>query len=212
MPITYFWKRGDHTATLLADGRVLVAGGMADDWTMDALAEAELYDPATGLWTLAGSMSVARTYHTTTLLADGRAMVVGGDWRGCNGGCGEATLATTEIYDPRTNGWSAGPKLATARSSHTATLLRDGSLLAIAGYRSVSGIPDFSVAVNRDAEASPASALPWTPFAPLRTPRSGHTATLLGDGSVLVVGGIAIENGQALASAEIYRRMPGSAP
>ena len=207
LPITYFWKRWDHRATLLADGRVLVTGGMADDWTMDALAEAELYDPATGLWTLAGSMSVPRAYHTTSLLADGRAMVVGGDWRGCHGDCFEVALASTEIYDPRTNGWSAGPQLATARASHTATLLRDGTLLAIGGYHSVGWIPDLSIVMNRDAEASAASALPWGPAAPLRTARDNPTATPLGDGSVLVVGGFAIDTGQALGSAEIYRHI-----
>ena len=68
--------RYSQTATLLPDGKVLVAGGDADFYV--ALASAELYDPATGNWTVTGSLNTARSYHTATLLHDGRVLVAGG--------------------------------------------------------------------------------------------------------------------------------------
>jgi hypothetical protein len=66
--------RADHTATLLGNGEVLVAGGFANGW----LASAELYDPAAWTFTATGSMAVARQYHTATLLLDGKVLIVGG--------------------------------------------------------------------------------------------------------------------------------------
>jgi hypothetical protein len=201
-----FWHRWGHTATLLNDGRVLVAAGFVDDFVMEQAPQAQLYDPATGAWTLAGEISDTRGWHTATLLADGRVMVAGGEWHHCNGGCGERTLASTEIYDARTNAWSAGPPLVTPHSFHTATLLPDGSLLVAGGSLDVSGIPDFAAIAIGDTEASPAPAAPWMPAAHLGVARWGHTATLLRDGSVLVVGGKADESydSPALRSAEIY--------
>src|SRR5437660_128069 len=66
--------RAEHTATLLPDGKVLVAGGYAAGW----LASAELYDPATGTWTVTGSLATARSNDTATLLPDGKVLVAGG--------------------------------------------------------------------------------------------------------------------------------------
>ena len=82
--------RTDHTATLLADGRVLVAGGFGGNGGSVA---AELYDPARGTWTAAGRMATPRTGHTATLLLDGRVLVAGGI-----GGYGD--LASAELFDP----------------------------------------------------------------------------------------------------------------
>ena len=83
--------RSGHTATLLSDGRVLVAGGYGIG---GLLASAELYDPATGNWSITGSLNTARSAHTATLLTDGRVLVVGG-WDG-----GSNKLASAELYDP----------------------------------------------------------------------------------------------------------------
>ena len=209
-----YWYRWAHTATSLADGRVLLAGGFADDEWFYTVGEAELYDPATGLWTAAGRLTTARAYHTASLLPDGRVMVAGGDWRTCPSGCDDITVATTEVYDPRANAWSAGPQMLMPRSFHAATPLRDGSLLLVGGGRSASGIPDSSMVLLGAAEESPTPAAPWAAAPSLRKPRYGHTATLLGDGSVLVVGGSADTRygTPGLNSAEIYRPAYASTP
>ncbi|MEI2691730.1 MAG: kelch repeat-containing protein [Anaerolineae bacterium] len=86
-----------HTATPLADGRILVAGGLNanNGW----LASAEVYDPATGQWSSAGNLSNARYNHTTTLLADGQVLVAGmPDVSG-------ASPLSAEVYDPAGNTW-----------------------------------------------------------------------------------------------------------
>jgi hypothetical protein len=91
-----------HTATVLADGRVLVAGG--NEVIDRSLASADLYDPKTGLFTPTGSMATARTLQTATLLADGRVLVTGGESVGWN--LAGPFLATAEIYDPATGTFS----------------------------------------------------------------------------------------------------------
>jgi len=86
------------TATVLTDGRVLVAGG--NEVTDQSLASAELYDPKSGLFLPTGSMATARTLQAATLLADGRVLVTGGESVGWN--VAGPFLATAEIYDPAT--------------------------------------------------------------------------------------------------------------
>jgi galactose oxidase-like protein len=112
------------TATLLQDGKVLVAGGHHTNG--DVLAAAELYDPGTGRWTATGTMIEGRWSHTATLLQNGQVLVAGG-----NGG---DTLASAELYDPATGTWTATASMTNARAG-TATLLRDGKVLVIGGDR-----------------------------------------------------------------------------
>ena len=112
-----------HTATMLTCGKVLLAGGIGAAGT---LASTELYDPATGTWSMAESLSAARYRHSSTLLASGKVLVA------C--GIGAAgTLASTELFDPVTGTWSAVENLAASRYGHTATLLPDGKVLATGG-------------------------------------------------------------------------------
>ena len=116
--------RDDHTATLLPNGKVLVAGGYDGSGT---LASAELYDPASGTWTATGSLATARYRHTATLLPNGKVLVAGGS---DNSGA----LASAELYDPASGTWTATGSLATARDCHTATLLPNGKVLVAGGF------------------------------------------------------------------------------
>ena len=133
-------SRAEPTAVLLADGRVLVAGAgverremndpnAAGVETVPAFA-AEIYDPATDSWTRTDPMIEFRASHTLTLLADGRVLAAGGqDPRASD----YVLYATTEIYDPATNAWTAGPGISEPRMSHSATLLPDGGGVFVAG-------------------------------------------------------------------------------
>jgi hypothetical protein len=183
--------RAAHTATLLADGRVLIAGGFKDNGHGDelALASAELYDPATDSFAPTGPLSEPRNSHTATRLSDGRVLLVGG-W-------GDARrLGSAEIYAPSGGTFALTPSLATRRANHTATLLRDGRVL-IAGGSSARNtlLPDAEI-------YDPASGA-FTAGPALTEPREGHTATPLPDGRVLLVGGTGTDD-HVLASAEVF--------
>lgn len=169
--------RRDHTATLLPDGRVLVIGG--DGFAQRSLthAKAEVWDPTTGGFTPAGSLKEPRTYHTATLLADGRVLVAGGtDWFG-----ERKPSREVEVWDPATNRFARTGSLPEARIGHSATLLTDGRVLIVGG------------GWDKDP---PTTALVWDPgtgkfsaAGSLPEARLNHTATLLPDGRVLIVGG-----------------------
>ena len=118
--------RGEATATLLPDGRVLVTGGFNSS-VGGSERTAEIYDPVKGTWTGAAPMSVARTGHTATLLPDGHVLVVGG---GC---CAQPALASAELYDPVRGTWTRTSELVTARRWHSATLLANGQVLVYGG-------------------------------------------------------------------------------
>jgi hypothetical protein len=172
-------SRASHTATLLPDGRVLVAGGCAADGCEDAerAIRAEFYDPARARFVEGPAMSTPRVSHTATALADGRVLLVGG-WPGE----GRLPLATAEVFDPATSAFGAtAAPMAARRGGHTATRLRDGSVLIVGG---TSG----SVALNSVELYSPVQRA-FRTVAPLPAPRATHGAALLADGRVLVVGG-----------------------
>ena len=122
-------RRTDHTATLLADGRVLVAGGFSADRDEKALVSAELYDPISGSWTATGNMVTARGGgYSVTVLPDGKVLVAGG-FRSD----GTGALASAELYDPGTGTWTAARNMDAPRAGHTATLLPDGMVLVAGG-------------------------------------------------------------------------------
>ncbi len=187
--------RGSHTATLLSDGKVLVVGGR--DYTTLAsnkyTAGAEIYDPSTGVWTATGSLATERASHTSTLLQNGKVLVVGGS--------NESTrnLNSAEIFDPATGVWTATGDLSAPRINHTATLLANGEVLVVGSYYSLS--PDH---VEIAELYDPKTGL-WTTTGAPAYPRSLHTATLLPDNTILVSGGEI--NG---SSVEIYHPETGT--
>ena len=193
-----------HTATLLPNGKVLVVGG--SDAGGNSLASAELYDPAANgcvaAWTpTTRPLTTGRQSHTATLLPNGQVLVVGGR------GTGGSSLASAELYDPAANSgagdWFPAGSLNTGRYLHTATLLPNGQVLAVGG-----GTNDGSTAIASAELYDPAAnggAGIWTPtFRPLTTGRYLHTATLLPNGQVLVVGG-GVVNGPPTGSAELFQ-------
>jgi hypothetical protein len=113
--------RGFHTATLLADGRVLITGGFVG--AQDTTASTEIYDPSTGQFSPAGAMQVPRIGHSAIALTDGRVLVLGG----------LHATAPTDIFEPSAGRWSPGPILQPAWAASTATLLRNGRVLIFGG-------------------------------------------------------------------------------
>ena len=122
--------RTDFTATLLANGEVLVAGGT--DYEINCYATAELYNPSTGQWTLTGSMTQPRCLHSATLLPDGEVLVSGG----VNGvySTNTATVSASEIYNPETGRWTATGSLNVSRAEAATLLLDVGEVLSAGGY------------------------------------------------------------------------------
>jgi hypothetical protein len=134
--------RTGHTATLLADGRVLIAGGRSfDGFGYMTLYSAELYNPRTGRFTVTGSMTTPRAWHSAALLPDGRVLVAGG---GLTEGSTVA-FASAELYDPVTGRFSATGEMATARFGPTATLLNNGRVLIAGGFYPGQGYCCFPV-------------------------------------------------------------------
>jgi hypothetical protein len=187
-----------HTATLLVDGKVLVAGG--DSYGEFATSTTELYDPSSGTWSATGSLETPRQYHTATRLADGRVLIAGGFIRG-NG----AALASAELYDPSSGSWTATGNMITARWGQTATLLPDGRVLVAGGC---TGVSDFL----SSAELYDPHSGTWAATGSMVAQHCGHTATLLQDGKVLVAGlsGSGGSRFPSQASAELYDPSSGT--
>ena len=192
--------RSGHTATLLPNGKVLVAGGYNGNSFSD-LASAELYDPATGIWTATGSLATGRENHTATLLPNGKVLVCGG-YNSFYGAFG--SLASGELYDPATGIWTATGSLADPRRWHTATLLPDGKVLVVGGYRYAYIYDNVSASAELFDPATGA----WSLTGFLITARINHTATLLSSGKVLVAGGA--NSSSTLSSGELYDPTAGT--
>ncbi len=190
--------RGGHTATLLMNGKVLVAGGADQDPAGTATAGAELYDPDTDAFTQTGSMAVARFRHTATLLQGGRVLIVGGVPADSS-----IPTSTAELYDPTTGIFTATGGMTTAREEHTATLLDDGKVLITGGQSPVTGSSGLQLTAT--AEVYDPSTGSFAPTGSMTEARNSHTATLLMDGTVLIAGG-----GNNSSTAELYNPSTGS--
>jgi len=183
--------RESFAAVALANGQVLVEGGVGSGGAI--LATAELYTPSTGNWTPAGAMSVARYGHTATLLQNGTVLVTGG----CTSASCPPVTGVTELYDPTTNTWTTTTSLNLARTNQTATLLHNGKVLVVGG--TTTGSPANS---TKSCELYDPTAKTWTTVASTSVPRNQHATALLASGKVLVSGGY--YQGGAYSTAEIY--------
>ena len=184
------YLRAGHTATQLLDGRVLIAGG--------GFKTAELYDPASGTFTPTGSMTVLRTGATATRLQDGSVLIFGAD-------------GSADLYDANTGTFAPVGSNLPARSGQTASLRHDGSVLTAGGiypsYRPGSEMWSYSGATLFAPEIDG-----FTVAGSLNTSRGFHTATVLVDGTVLIVGGITLTHNSFtgiweidLSSAELFK-------
>jgi hypothetical protein len=190
-------NRGGHTATLLTNGKVLIAGGADTDPTGMGLASAELYDPSTGTFTQTGSMAVGRYLHTATLLQNGKVLIVGGALTSSS-----EPVATAEVYDPDIGAFTTTGAMATAREQHTATLLADGSVLIVGGTTSPGTGDSQGTATAEIYDPSTGS---FSITGSMAEARTLHTATLLPSGQVLVAGG-----GDENSTAEVYDPATGT--
>jgi len=185
--------RASHTATLLSNGKVLVAGGLDEDGV--PVATAELFEPVTGKWSATGSMVTNRYSHTATLLPNGKVLVAGGQ-----GPDFIPLTSMAELYDPATGAWTPTGSMNVGRRDHTATLLQNGKVLVAGGISSTGFV---AVAELYD----PASGA-WTSTGALLNRRYEHTANLMRDGRVLVAGGFGTN--APLSDAELYNPTTGT--
>src|ERR1017187_3233012 len=193
--------RYGHTVTLLPNGKLLAAGGCSTNLipSINYLSTAELYDSASGTWTVTGAQVAPRAYHTATLLPGGKVLIVGG----YNSSSG--LLSSAELYDPASGTWTTTGPLASAREYHTATLLPNGMVLVVGGET------NNQIILGNNSLASAELYNPatghWTATGPLKYGRYKHTATLLQNGKVLVAGGTGYS---PTTAAELYDPASGT--
>jgi hypothetical protein len=184
--------RADQTATLMLDGRVLIAGGQIDP----PVVSAEIYNPTTGTFTLTGSMSSSRWLHTATVLMDGRVLLTGGR-------AGDDSIySSAELYDPKTGKFTRTGSMTTNRQEHTATQLPNGLVLITGG---LSG-PATTANATNSAELYDPKTGKFTSAGTMNASRMDQTANLLSDGSVLIAGGTYIGDAgwEPVTTAELY--------
>jgi hypothetical protein len=191
-------RRFSHTATLMPNGRVLVAGGMERNGVW--LDSAEIYDPMAGRFAETGNMHAQRAGAAAILLENGKVLIAGG-----NDASGKS-LASAEIFDPATNAFSTAGSMSSPRGHAAAILLKTGRVLIAGG--SASGDDDQLTT----AEIYDPATGRFTPTGSMHFRRSAFTATLLKDGRVLVAGGLS--GGQypyhkVEVTAEIYHPSTG---
>ena len=195
-PRTGAWKatgslhvaRWGETVTRLPGGDVLVAGGNHTNNPGTILASAERYHPGTAVWTITGSMHVARGFATAALLSTGQVLVAGG----C-GICQDDVLASAELYNPATGTWTVTGSMHSPRDDQAMVSLPGSKVLVVGGW-------DGNGFVG-SAEIYHPSTGSWATAGTLHTPAAALTATRLRSGQILTLGG---HSDQVLADAELY--------
>ena len=183
--------RSGHSATLLPDGRVLIAGGMRGN--QDFYDSAELYDPSTGKFQPTGKLHERRVGHIAVLLPSGKVLVAGG-WLG-DGGTDSA-----ELYDPATGVFTLISKMTIRRGRPSATLLVSGDVL-------IAGGEERNNLTLASAEVFDEKTMSLRRTGSMHHARVSHTATLLNDGRVLIAGGY---GDNIAANAELYDPKTGA--
>lgn len=182
-------SRFHNMATLLATGKVLIAGGDVSDNPT-----AELYDPDSGTFVATGDMTATRSGESAVLLRDGRVLIAG-----------SAVDASAELYDPISGTFTSAGSMTAVRSGPTATLLPSGKVLIAGGEDYTAG--EGGELILASAEIYDPADGTFSPTGPMSQPRSGHTATLLGNGKVLIAGGAGFSPllaNDTYSSAEVY--------
>ena len=193
--------RYNHTASLLGNGMVLIAGGYSPAVSGSYPLKGELYNPATGILAETGSLITPRHHHTATPLKSGQVLIAGGI--GSRG-----ALASAELYNPATQTFTSTGSLNTGRAYHTATLLSDGQVLIAGGSNSARGYPTYLATAEL---YNPATGTFSYTTRTLKAARAYHTATLLSNGLVLIAAGFDGNlSSDYLASAELYNPANGS--
>lgn len=183
--------RNFHTATLLPNGTVLIAGGY--DASFNPTATAEIFNPSTGSFTATGSMEVPRANFSATLLKTGKVLVAGG-----------VGLNSAELYDPSTGKFSPTGDMITPSSNHSAILLPNGKVLIVCGYWTDSSF------TAPDPQLYDPSTGTFEPTGKMVTPRAGCSTALLPNGKVLLAGGYESGSASVLSSAELYDPSTGT--
>jgi uncharacterized repeat protein (TIGR01451 family) len=183
-----------NTATLLPNGKVLVAGGSDG---VNGYVSTELYDPGTGGFSLAGVMGAARHRHTATLLPTGQVLIAGGSSSATADG-----LASAELYNPATGLFVTTGAMNTRRQGAAATLMLNGKVLISGGYN--------NAGVLASAELYDPSTGQFSPTGAMSAARYQATATLLADGRVLIAGGYDSGTSKFLAGTELYDPVNGA--
>lgn len=202
-----------HTATLLSNGHVLVAGGAhrADRLCFGGISSAEIYDPATGVFSYTGAMFALRYAHTATRLTNGEVLVTGGFGSGYD--CedrGEPAQSSAELYDPASGAFRAATSMTMGRGGHTATLLLNGEVLVTGGGDQGGGLlPFYGTATNTAELYDPVQGV-FVRTGDMAASRLGHTASLLKSGKVLIVGGTESSEAAPTNAAEIYDPATGN--
>jgi hypothetical protein len=169
--------RASQSATLLPSGKVLIAGGFSGSGgESNPYSSTELFDPHSGTFEQAASMSIGRSGHTATLLKNGKVLIVGG-WTGRY-----QLRRSAELYDPSTNTFAPTGNLIVERAGNTATLLPDGRVLIVGGE-------DRQEDALASAELYDPDTGAFTLTGSMAEPRGAHTATALKNGKVLIAGG-----------------------
>lgn len=193
--------RDGHTATLLSNGNVVIAGGENNNQALDST---EVYSSMTGQWTYSGNLNVARSNHGAVLLPNGSILVAGG----CTGGCLGATTASAELYNSVSGKWASTGSMLTARTYFGMAMeAGPGGRVLVAGGCTGLNSNGCTGVTARVEYYNPATGK-WAALPAMHVARGSLSATLLRNGQILVAGGINAA-GNPIASAELFNPATG---